>query len=549
MRHTFQKQVQQALATITKLLQQHMAVKDLVRSPTFGAVSAIPQPQPCVSFPGPGAYTQFTAVGSQGLVFESLIALFESLDQDRDGHIAREEYNAGFHFMARDGDANACLSREEYEAGFDLLDTDRDGFITKSEFTRFISNHSEAAALSQSPTTMLDAFRTKLSLDAQAPGTRATQIIRGTSNCRNMQMQEIESAHKQQQVLSQKDVNILDPIKAHHDRTQEPQQIFSRAEIENSIVLKNAPKNANNIASKMTKKNTTLPGVMSKLAPRIERIRNLNVASSTMSDALISARARIKRGEVNRAVDNSMTDIVGAESSLLAAQMAQVLDKVSEFEGSGQQTVAALATLDAVKTRLKECEQMLAEAESVSRILAQLDPLFPAEKDELREIASRLGSLRRSLRVESMGQLEKFSDAAARLEGFEDRNRYVGRQPDSQTTIRPDSNVSHLSSADVVTVGLMRRRMRMSKEEPLTSHPLPSTSLTLSPRFSTLSSRVFPPPQLPPVQPLAEIVRDTSLHAQLPPLQPIVRDTCLHSRYFSAAEVSEIFRDTSLHST
>ena len=215
----------------------------------------------------------------------------------------------------------------------------------------------------------------------------------------------------------------------------------------------------------------------------------------------------------------AMADIerVGAESSLLAAQMAQVLDKVSEVERSGQQTVAALATLDAVKTRMEECAQMLAEAESVSRILAQLDPLFPAEKDELREIASRLGSLRRSLRVESMGQLEKFSDAAARLEGFEDRNRYVGRQPDSQTTIRPDSN----------------------------------SSLTLSLRDSTQSSLVsqFPPPQLPPVQPVSEIVRDTSLRCQLPPMQPIVRDTCLHSRYFSAAEVSEIFRETSLHST
>jgi histidyl-tRNA synthetase len=115
----------------------------------------------------------------------------------------------------------------------------------------------------------------------------------------------------------------------------------------------------------------------------------------------------------------AMADIerVGAESSLLAAQMAQVLDKVSEVERSGQQTVAALATLDAVKTRMKECAQMLAEAESVSRILAQLEPLF--QKDELREIASRLGSLRRSL--ESMGQLEEFSDAAARLKGFEDR--------------------------------------------------------------------------------------------------------------------------------
>jgi hypothetical protein len=115
----------------------------------------------------------------------------------------------------------------------------------------------------------------------------------------------------------------------------------------------------------------------------------------------------------------AMTDIerVGADSSLLAAQMAQVLDKVSEVERTGQQTVAALATLDAVKTRMEECAQMLAEAESVSRILAQLEPLF--QKDELREIAARLGSLRRSL--ESMGQLEEFSDAAERLKSFEDR--------------------------------------------------------------------------------------------------------------------------------
>jgi hypothetical protein len=230
--------------------------------------------------------------------------------------------------------------------------------------------------------------------------------------------------------------------------------------------------------------------------------------------------------------------------------MAQVLDKVSEVERSGQQTVAALATLDAVKTRLKECEQMLAEAESVSRILAQLDPLF--QKDELREIASRLGCLRRSLRVESMGQLEEFSDTAARRKGFEDSNRYVHRQTDRQTTIRPDSNVPRFSSADVVTVGLMTRRMRTSNEQPLTTHPLPSySSLTLSLRDSTQSSLVsqFPPPQLPPVQPVSEIVRDTSLRCQLPPMQPIVRDTCLHSRYFSAAEVSEIFGDTSLHST
>ena len=41
--------------------------------------------------------------------------------------------------------------------------------------------------------------------------------------------------------------------------------------------------------------------------------------------------------------------------------MTQVLDKVSEVERSGQQTVAALATLDAVKTRMEECAQMLAE--------------------------------------------------------------------------------------------------------------------------------------------------------------------------------------------
>jgi len=114
-----------------------------------------------------------------------------------------------------------------------------------------------------------------------------------------------------------------------------------------------------------------------------------------------------------------MADIerVGADSVLLAAQMAQVLDKVSEVERSGQQTVAALATLDAVKTRMEECAQMLAEAESVSKIMAQLEPLF--QKDELREVAARLGSLRRSL--ESMDQLEEFSDATARLKTFEDR--------------------------------------------------------------------------------------------------------------------------------
>jgi hypothetical protein len=52
--------------------------------------------------------------------------------------------------------------------------------------------------------------------------------------------------------------------------------------------------------------------------------------------------------------------------------MTQVLDKVSEVERSGQQTVAALATLDAVKTRMEECAQMLSEAESVSKILAQV---------------------------------------------------------------------------------------------------------------------------------------------------------------------------------
>ena len=116
---------------------------------------------------------------------------------------------------------------------------------------------------------------------------------------------------------------------------------------------------------------------------------------------------------------HAMVDIerVGADSSLLAAQMAQVLDKVSEVERTGQQTVSALATLDAVKTRMEECAKMLAEAESVSRILTQLEPLF--QKDELREIAARLGSLRRSL--ESMGQLEGFGDAAARLKTFEDR--------------------------------------------------------------------------------------------------------------------------------
>jgi len=115
----------------------------------------------------------------------------------------------------------------------------------------------------------------------------------------------------------------------------------------------------------------------------------------------------------------AMADIerVGADSSLLASQMAQVLDKVSEVERSGQQTVAALATLDAVKTRMEECALMLSEAESVSKILIQLEPLF--QKDELREIAARLGSLRRSL--ESMGQIEEFSDAAAKLKDFEDR--------------------------------------------------------------------------------------------------------------------------------
>ena len=116
---------------------------------------------------------------------------------------------------------------------------------------------------------------------------------------------------------------------------------------------------------------------------------------------------------------SALADIesLGSEASLLATQMTQVLDKVSEVERTGQQTVAALATLDAVKTRMEECAQMLSEAESVSRILTQLEPLF--QKDELRGIASRLGSLRHSL--ESMGQLEEFSDAAARLKVFEDR--------------------------------------------------------------------------------------------------------------------------------
>eukprot|EP00960_Hanusia_phi_P057102 763458-Hanusia_phi.AAC.2 len=50
-----------------------------------------------------------------------------------------------------------------------------------------------------------------------------------------------------------------------------------------------------------------------------------------------------------------MIDIqrVGSDAELLAHQMAQVLDKVSEVERSGQQTVAALATLDAIKTRME----------------------------------------------------------------------------------------------------------------------------------------------------------------------------------------------------
>jgi hypothetical protein len=136
--------------------------------------------------------------------------------------------------------------------------------------------------------------------------------------------------------------------------------------------------------------------MLDALAPRVERIRNQDIASSTMPDGLDPARARIKRDEV--AVDNS-------------------------------------------------------------------------------------------------------------------RNRYAGRQTDRQATTRPDSNFSRFASADVVTVDLMRRRMRTSNEQPLTSHPLP---------FS------IPPPQLPPLQPLTlfEIVRDTNL----PPLQPL----------------SQIFRDTSL---
>jgi len=38
----------------------------------------------------------------------------------------------------------------------------------------------------------------------------------------------------------------------------------------------------------------------------------------------------------------------------------QVLDKVSEAERSGQQNVAALATLDAIKSRVEECASVLA---------------------------------------------------------------------------------------------------------------------------------------------------------------------------------------------
>ena len=400
--------MQQALATITKLLQPHMVVQDLGLSPASGAVSEIPKPRPSLSFPGPDADKEFTAVGSQGFVFESPFTLFESLDRDRDGHITREEYNAGFHVMDRDGDrklsklefnaecfgmfygdANACLSREEYEAGFNLLDTDRDGFITKT-------NAIQAHALALAHSTRLGAFPTKLSLGAQATGTRVTQKI-GTSNCSNMQKQE-------KQVMSQKDVKILlaqlDPIKAHHDRKQEPQPMLS---IDNSIVLKNA----NNILSKITKNNTLPEGAMYKLAPmldalapRVERIRNQDIASSTMPDGLDPARARIKRDEV--AVDNS-------------------------------------------------------------------------------------------------------------------RNRYAGRQTDRQATTRPDSNFSRFASADVVTVDLMRRRMRTSNEQPLTSDPLPlSMSLALSPPHSALSSLVFPPPQLPPLLPLSQILRDTSLCSQSP---------------------------------
>jgi len=405
--------VQQALDTITKLLQQHMVVKDPVISPDFGAVSEIPQPQTSVSFLGPEADAQFT-VGRQGFVFESL-------DRDRDGHITREEYNGGFHVMDRDSDgklsdANACLSREEeYEALFQS--TIRLPSKTRAEGPATSNQTNAIQAYELAHATMLGGSPPKPSLDAQA-GTRATQTIRGASNCSNMQKQEIEPAHKQ------KDVNILlaqlDPIKAHHNRKQEPQPMLS---IENSIVLKNA----NNILSKMTKNNTLPEGAMYKLAPmldalapRVESIRNQDFASSTMPDGLDPARARIKRDEV--AVDNS-------------------------------------------------------------------------------------------------------------------RNRYAGRQTDRQATTRPDSNFSRFASADVVTVDLMRRRM------PLTSHPLPfSMSLTLSPPDSPLSYVGFPPPQLPPLQPLTlfEIVRDTNL-PPLQPLSPIFRDTSLQPQM----PFTRDFRETS----
>ncbi len=308
--------MQQALDTITKLLQQHLVVQDPVLSPDFGVVSKNPQPQPSLSFLGPDADTEFTAVGRQGFVFESL-------DLDRDGHINREEYNGGFHVMDRDcdgklSDANACLSREEYEAGFDLLDTGRDGFITKSEFTKSLLNHSEAL------------FQSTIRLPSK---------------------KRVEGPATSNQVLSQKHVNILDPIKDHHDRKQEPQPVVS---IEN--------------------------GAMYKLAPRVDRIRNQGISSSTMLDAL-----------------------------------------------------------------------------------------------------------------------------APRIERI--RNK----------TTRSDSRISRFASADVVTVDFMRRRMRTSNEQPLTSDPLPfSMSLALSPPHSALSSLVFPPPQLPPLLPLSQILRDTSLCSQSP---------------------------------
>ncbi|KAJ1471812.1 oligomeric Golgi complex subunit 7 [Baffinella frigidus] len=115
----------------------------------------------------------------------------------------------------------------------------------------------------------------------------------------------------------------------------------------------------------------------------------------------------------------AMSDIqrVGSEAALLAQQMAQVLDRVSEVERAGQQTVAALSTLDAIKTRMEECAVTLTEAESVAKTLALIEPLF--QQDELRSIAARLGSLRRSL--QSMGHMEEFKDAAERLSAFEDR--------------------------------------------------------------------------------------------------------------------------------